>query len=127
MAQVPWPKGPEPMSKQFFKVGFQNIHRGIANANIILEEGVKRGWDVIFPAEPWVERKVGGWATTVQAGFDMVSTLTQDTKLVAYINIKHRQKTEKKEENPNWCILQVKGLTSPGIYMSKEWTVQKFG
>ena len=76
MAQVPWPKGPEPMSRQPFKVGFQNIHRGIANANVILEEGVKRDWDVIFLAEPWVEKKAGGWATTVQAGFDMISTLT---------------------------------------------------
>ena len=61
----------------------------------------RRDWDVIFLAEPWVERKAGGWATTVQAGFDMVSTLTQDTKLVAYVNIKHRQEVEKKEEDPN--------------------------
>ena len=89
-AQVPWPKVPEPMSKQPFKVGFQNVHRGIANANVILEEGVRRDWDVIFLAEPWVEKKAGGWATMVQAGFDMVSTLTRDTKLVANVNIKHR-------------------------------------
>ena len=52
MAQVHWPKGPEPMSKKPFKVGFQNVHRGIANANVILEEGVRRNWDVIFLAEP---------------------------------------------------------------------------
>ena len=60
MAQVHWPKGPEPVSKQPFKVGFQNIHRGIVNANVILEEGVRRDWDVIFLAEPWVEKKAGG-------------------------------------------------------------------
>ena len=41
-AQVSQPKGPKPMSKQPFKVGFQNVHRGIANANVILEEEVKR-------------------------------------------------------------------------------------
>ena len=127
MAQVLWPKGPEPMSRRPFKVGFQNIHRGIANANIILEEGVKRDWDVIFLAEPWVEKKAGGWAMTVQAGLDMISTLTQDTKLVAYVNIKHRQGVEKKEEDPNWCVLRVGRLTSAGVYMSKEWTVQKYG
>ena len=100
-AQVHRPKGPEPMSNQNFKVGFQNIHRGIANANVILEEGVRRDWDVTFLTEPWVEKKVGGWAIMVQAGFDMVSTLRQDTKLVAYMNVKHRQEIEKKEENPN--------------------------
>ena len=126
MAQVHWPKGPEPMSKQPFKVGFQNIHRGITNANVILEEGVRRDWDIIFLAEPWVEKKAGGWAITVQAGFDMVSTLTQDTRLVAYVNVKHRKEVEKKEEKPNWCVLKVGGQTSAGVYMSKEWTVQKY-
>ena len=125
--QVARPKGPEPMSKKPFKVGFQNIHRGIANANVILEEGVRRDWDVIFLAEPWVERKVGRWATMVQAGFDIVSTLTQDTKLVAYVNIKHRQEVEKKEEDLNWCVVRAGGQTSAGVYMSKEWTVQKYG
>ena len=50
---------------------------------------MRRNWDIIFLAEPWVEKKAGGWATTVQAGFNMVFTLTQDTKLVAYMNIKH--------------------------------------
>ena len=115
MAQVPRPKGPEPMSKQPFKVGFQNVHRGIANANVILEEGVKRNWDVIFLAELWVEKKAGGWATTVQAGFDMVSTLIRDTKLVAYVNIKHRQEVEKNEEDPNWCVLRAGGQTSAGV------------
>ena len=40
-AQVHRPKGPEPMSRRPFKVGFQNIHQGIANANVIMEEGVR--------------------------------------------------------------------------------------
>ena len=111
------------MSERPFKVGFQNIHRGIANANVILEEGVKRDWDVIFLAEPWVEKKSGSWATQVQAGFDMVSTLAQDTKLVAYVNSKHRNEMEKREESPNWCVLKVAGQTAAGVYMSKEWTV----
>ena len=57
----------------------------------------------------------------------MVSTLTQDTKLVAYVNIKHRQAVEKKEKDLNWCMLQAGGQTSAGVYMSKEWTVQKYG
>src|SRR5258705_5316376 len=64
-AQVHWPNGPKPMSEQPFKVAFQNIYRGITNANVILEEGVKRDWDIIFLAEPWVEEKAGGWATMV--------------------------------------------------------------
>ena len=88
---------------------------------------MKRGWDIIFLAEPWVEKKAGGWATMVQAGFDMVSTLMQDTKLVAYVNIKHRQEMEMKEEDPNWCIVRAGGQTAAGIYMSKEWSVQKYG
>ena len=43
------------------------------------------------------------------------------------MNIKHRQGVEKKEEDLNWCVLQAGGLTSAGVYMSKEWTVQKYG
>lgn len=74
-AQVHQPKEPEPMFKQPFKVEFQNIHYGIMNTNIILEEGVRRDQDIIFLAEPLVEKKVGGQAITVQTGFDMVSIL----------------------------------------------------
>src|SRR5258705_2372241 len=111
------------MSEQPFKVAFQNIHRGITNANVILEEGGKRDWDVIFLAEPWVGKKAGGWATTVQGGFDMVSTLSRETKLVAYVNVKHRQVVEKKKENLNWCILKVAGQTAAGGFIAQEWTV----
>ena len=120
------PNGPELMSRHF-RVGFQNVHRSIENANVILEEAVKRDWDVVFIAEPWVEKKAGGWATTVQRGFDMVSTLARDTKLVGYINIRHRQEVEKTEESSSWYILKVAGQVLAGVYMSKDWSVKRYG
>lgn len=120
MMQVHWPNGPEPMSRQPFKVGFHNIHSSIVNANIILEEGVRRDWDVIFLLEPWVEKKTGVWASTIQVGFDIVFTLMRNTKLVAYINVKYRYAVEKKEKEPNWCVLRIENQTSVGIYISKE-------
>lgn len=62
---------------------------------------------MVFLIKPWMEKKTGGWVIMVQVGFDIVSTLMQDTKLVAYMNVKHGQKVEKKEENLNWCIWKV--------------------
>lgn len=116
------------MSYKTFTVGFQNVQRGIPNADVILEEGFRREWDVVFLAEPWVNRRPSGWATTMHDEYNMVSTLGQDTRLVAYVNKRYRgQEVEKKEESPDWCVLKVRGQTTAGVYMRKKWTVQECG
>ena len=63
---------------------------------------------------------------TVQAGFDVVSILTQDTKLVAYVNVKNRYDVEKKEENTNLYVLRAAEQTTVGVYICKKWIIQKY-
>lgn len=49
---------------------------------------------------------------TTHAGWDMVSTLGEGTKQMAYLSVKYRDQEVEKEESPRWGVIKVRVPTN---------------
>ena len=107
-------------------MGFWNVRRTGSAMDVGLQRAAELNFDIFFMAEVHLDKdRDRNLQAKRHAGYECVLTLTEGTKVVAYISSELMGSMAVLWENNNILVVKVGGLQVGGVYWQPEWRTEE--